>query len=246
MAGKTALITGGSRGIGAAIARAFAAEGATIAVLHYKDSESARRTLDTLGGGHERRLALDCDVADDQQVRSAVATVSATFGGIDVLVNCAGIGAAGALDEMSIESWNQVIAVNLTGAFLVTRHCYPLMKRKGWGRVINISSQMAFSGGEGVSAYCASKAGLIGFTRGLAIEAARFGVLVNCIAPGATMTDMLRDCGEAAMAEILRKIPLGRFGRPEEIAATAVLLASEGGSFYAGQTLSPNGGDVFI
>jgi 3-oxoacyl-[acyl-carrier protein] reductase len=245
LSGRTAVVTGGSRGIGAAIAKALANEGAAVALIHHDDCANAHRALTALKALNRRCVALNCDVTDPQQVRLSIDTVYRQLGGLDILVNCAGIGGGGPFEEMTLELWNRIISVNLTGAFLMTRYCYPLMKKKRWGRIINISSQMAFSGGVGVAAYCASKAGLIGFTRGLAIEAAKFGVLVNNIAPGATLTDMLRSIGEDRMRATRSKIPLGRFGKPEEIAPTAVLLASDDGAFYVGQTLSPNGGDVF-
>lgn len=244
LASKNAIITGGSRGIGAAMAQAYVAEGATVAIVHHQDSRNAMRTLDGLKETNDRCIAFECDVANAIQVADCVEAVCLQLGSVDILVNCAGIGGGGPFEEITLEQWERVIGVNLTGAFLMSRHCYLLMKQRGWGRIINVASQMAFSGGAQAAPYCASKAGLVGLTRALATEAARFGVLVNGIAPGATMTDMLVGCGEARMTEILSRIPLGRFGTPDEIAPTAVLLASEEGSFYVGQVLSPNGGDV--
>jgi 3-oxoacyl-[acyl-carrier protein] reductase len=244
LAGKRAIVTGGSRGIGAAIAQAFVIEGAIIAIIHRDDRDNAERTLGGLMAVNKNCLALDCDIADPHKVRTSIDAVQDRFGGVDILVNCAAIGVTGRFEDATLDDWNRVLSVNLTGAFLMSRYCYPIMRGNQWGRIINISSQLAFSGGGEAAAYCASKAGLIGLTRSLAVEAAPFGVLVNCIAPGATMTDTLRNCGEEYLAKLLPKIPLGRFGKPEEIAATAVLLASEEGAYYVGQTLSPNGGDV--
>jgi 3-oxoacyl-[acyl-carrier protein] reductase len=244
LAAKRAVITGGSRGIGAAIARAFVLEGATVAIAHHNDQGNAQQTLHALRTSNEGCIAVECDVASPQQAQSCVQTVCQQLGGVDILVNCAGIGGGGPFEEITLDLWERVLAVNLTGAFLMSRHCYPLMKRHRWGRIINVASQMVFSGGVEAAPYCASKAGLVGLTRALAVEAAKFGVLVNGIAPGATMTDLLIACGEARMAEILQRIPLGRFGSPDEIAPTAVLLASQEASFYVGQMLSPNGGDV--
>lgn len=241
---KVAIVTGGSRGIGAAIATAFAAEGASVAVIHHGDDDNASSTLRCLSELQKDCIAVECDVGNEQQVEAAVDAVRRRIGTIHILVNCAGIGGARTIEETTLEFWAQILSVNLTGAFLMTRYCFPLMKKNRWGRIINISSQMAFSGGANASAYCASKAGLIGFTRAIALEAVQFGVLVNAIAPGATLTDMLLSCGEEHMRSILQRIPLGRFGSPEEIAPTAVMLASDEGAFYVGQTLSPNGGDV--
>lgn len=242
LAGKTALITGGSRGIGAAIAHAFSAAGATVVIVHHGDAANADNTWAQCT--HQAGHIAECDVTDEQAVIALVDSVKQHYGTIDILVNSAGIGAGADFETMTLALWNQVMAVNLTGSFLLARYCYPLMKARQWGRIINIASQMAFSGGAGAAAYCASKAGVIGFTRSLAVEAAPHGITVNCIAPGATQTAMLDACGEEGKHSILQKIPLGRFGRPEEIAPTALLLASEGGAFYIGQTLSPNGGDV--
>ena len=241
---KRAIVTGGSRGIGAAIAEAFVMEGASVAIIHSNDHVRAEQTLAMLKEVDEKCLVLDCDISDPQQVRNGFDVVQSQFGRIDILVNCAAVGGGSRFEDATLDDWNRVLGVNLTGAFLMSRSCYPTMKKNKWGRIINISSQWAFSGGFEAAAYCASKAGLIGLTRSLAVEAAPFGVLVNCIAPGATLTDALRSCTPEYLARLLPKIPLGRFGMPEEIAPTAVLLASEAGAYYVGQTLSPNGGDV--
>jgi 3-oxoacyl-[acyl-carrier protein] reductase len=246
LANKVAIVTGGSRGIGAAIAASFVAEGAAVAVVHYNDIANAERTITQLRQANGRCMQVECDVANEGQVRNGVDMIHREFGRVDILVNCAGVGYLSDFEHLTSEAWNRVIAINLTGTYLMSACCYTGMKARSWGRIINVSSQMVFSGGAGASAYCASKAGVIGFTRALAVEAAPHGVLVNCIAPGATQTDMLDACGEELKAKILARIPLGRFGTPHEIAPLAVLLASEEGSFFVGQTVSPNGGDVFL
>jgi 3-oxoacyl-[acyl-carrier protein] reductase len=242
---KNTIVTGGSRGIGAAIAKAFVAEGAAVAIIHHEDNANAQLTLGILRDRNARCLAAECDVADPSQVRPCVEDIVAKLGGIDILVNCAGIGGDAPFEESSLEVWNRVLSVNLTGAYLMCRYCYPPMKKQRSGRIINISSQLAFCGYAQATPYCASKAGMIGLTRSLALEGAPFGVLVNSIAPGATMTDNLSRNSDEWKATFVRRIPLGRYGRPEEIAATAVFLASDDAAFYVGQTLSPNGGDVF-
>jgi 3-oxoacyl-[acyl-carrier protein] reductase len=242
--GKVAIVTGGSRGIGAAIVERFVAEGAAVAIIHLNDAVNANHIVVDLSRAGGKGLAVEGDVADDRQARRCVETIRGSLGPVDILVNCAGIGHLASFDELTLEAWNRVVSVNLTGTYLMSSLCYLEMKARRWGRIINISSQMAFSGGVGASAYCASKAGVVGLTRALAVEAASHGVLVNCIAPGATQTDMLEACGDELKATILAKIPIGRFGRPSEIAPIAVLLASDEGSFFVGQTISPNGGDV--
>jgi 3-oxoacyl-[acyl-carrier protein] reductase len=244
LAGRIAIVTGGSRGIGAAIADAFAAEGAAVALVHFADTSNAEQVLSRLRRAKIDCMQVDCDVSREDRVRDCLDAVRGTLGSVDILVNCAGIGQLARLEEQTLQQWERVIAVNLTGTYLMSAGCYLDMKARGWGRIINVSSQMAFSGGVGATGYCASKAGVIGFTRALAVEAAPHGVLVNCIAPGATQTDMLDACGEELKTSILGKIPLRRFGLPQEIAPLAVLLASEGGAFFVGQTISPNGGDV--
>lgn len=242
--GKVAIVTGGSKGIGAAIAAQLAAEGASVAVVHLDDAANADRLVSPVRDAGGTGMQIDCDVSEHSQARKGVDAVRRAFGSVDILVNCAGIGHLAAFDDLTLDAWNRVLSINLTGTYLMSSLCYADMKARGWGRIINISSQMAFSGGVGAAAYCASKAGVVGFTRALAVEAAPHGVLVNCIAPGATQTDMLDTCGEDLKASILARIPLGRFGMPQEIAPIAVLLASDDGAYFVGQTISPNGGDV--
>jgi 3-oxoacyl-[acyl-carrier protein] reductase len=243
--GRVALVTGGSRGIGAAIALGLAGEGASLAIVHHDDEARASDMVARLESSGARAIALECDVSDSGSVASSMERVRAKLGPPDVLVNSAGINWGDPIEAQNVDTWQRVIGVNLTGTYLMSAACYPDMKRKGWGRILNISSQMAFIGVAGATAYCASKAGVIGLTRALAVEAAPFGVLVNSIAPGATRTEMLDGLSEDLKANILAKIPLGRFATTDEIVPIALLLASDEGSFFVGQTISPNGGDVF-
>jgi 3-oxoacyl-[acyl-carrier protein] reductase len=161
-------------------------------------------------------------------------------------VYCAGIGGDVLFPDITVESFDRMIGVHLRGTFLVTRKFYPAMAAKGWGRVINFSSQLAYKGAPGLAHYCAAKAGIVGFTRALAYEGAPNGVTVNSIAPGPIDTDMLMGMSDGWRAMKQAQLPAGRFGRVDEIAPTALLLASEAGSYYVGQTLSPNGGDVLL
>lgn len=243
---RHAIVSGGSRGIGAAIALALARERINVALLHHADDQAARETCATIETMGRSAFPVECDVADESQVRSAVDAVVARFGFVDILVNCAGVGLGEPFEALDTPLWDKVIGVNLTGAYFLARACYPAMmaRRRGW--IINIASQMAIKGCLRGTAYCASKAGLIGFTRALALEAAEHNVLVNCVAPGATNTSMLAAGSEVERAALIANIPLGRFAEAHEIAASVSFLVSEGGSFFVGQTLSPNGGDVFV
>ncbi|MEM7022033.1 MAG: 3-oxoacyl-ACP reductase family protein [Pseudomonadota bacterium] len=243
--GRTALVTGGSRGIGAAVARKFAAEGADVALLHLGDAKNADAIVTELGVTG-RALAVEADVADPDGVERAVARVDAGLGPIDILVNCAGIVEETPFEAMTAANWDRMIAVHLRGTFLMAHAVYPAMKARGFGRIINFASQVAYKGMRGLTHYCAAKAGIIGLTRALGLEAASHGITVNAIAPGPTDTDILLGMSPQWRAGKMAELPIGRFAQPAEIAPTALLLASDDGAFYVGQTLSPNGGDVML
>jgi 3-oxoacyl-[acyl-carrier protein] reductase len=242
--GRIALITGGSRGIGAAIGRALAAEGAALALVHLGDAANAAVLVAEIGDG--RAQAYECDVADPDAVATAIARAEAEIGPADILVNCAGIVDETPFEAMTLETWDRMIAVHLRGTFLMCHAVYPAMKERGFGRIINFASQVAYKGMKGLTHYRAAKAGIIGLTRALALEAAAHGVTVNAIAPGPTDTDILLGMSPDWRAGKMAELPIGRFAQPAEIAPTAVLLASADGAFYVGQTLSPNGGDVML
>ncbi|WP_028938125.1 SDR family oxidoreductase [Pseudonocardia spinosispora] len=225
--GRTALVVGGAGGIGQAIARAFEAEGASVVIADRKS------------GG------ITIDVSREDSVASAVAAAEEQLGRIDVLVNSAGILTESPLVDMELGTWSRTLAVNLTGVFLCCRAVLPGMLERRSGRIINIASQLALKGGLGMAHYAAAKAGVIALTKSLALEVADRGILVNAIAPGPIETPMLAGITDDWRAAKQAELPLGRFGRPEEIAPTAVLLASDpGGNLYLGQTLGPNSGDV--
>jgi 3-oxoacyl-[acyl-carrier protein] reductase len=244
--GRIALITGGSRGIGAAIARAFAAEGAAIAILHLGDAANAQGLVAEIEAQGRPALACEGDVAEPEAVAKATARVQTGSGPVDILVSCAGIVDEAPFEAMTLARWDRMIAVHLRGTFLMAQAVYPGMRARGFGRIINLASQVAYKGMAGLTHYCAAKAGIIGLTRALALERAPHGVTVNAIAPGPTDTDILLSMSPAWRARKMAELPIGRFARPAEIAPTAALLASDDGAFYVGQTLSPNGGDVML
>ena len=242
--GRRALITGGSRGIGAAIALAFADEGCDVAFCHLGDGEKAAEVKRAIEDRGRTSFVADCDVSNEIAVPVMVARARKALGGIDILVNNAGHSAEKSFEDISVKEWDRMIAVHLRGTFLASRACYGAMCERGWGRIINIASQHALKGTLGKAHYCAANAGIIGLTKALAREGAPSGVLVNAIAPGPVETDLFRDLSEEWRDAKLAELPLGRFAAASEIAPTAVMLASADGAYYVGQTLSPNGGDV--
>jgi 3-oxoacyl-[acyl-carrier protein] reductase len=238
--GRVALVIGGAGGIGAAIAAAFCAEGATV-MLADRDADAARKAAQDVGAAG----SVTVEVTEQSSVDAAVHEVLSAHGRIDVLVNSAGVLTESPLAEMSVEQWQETIDVDLTGTFLACRAVVPHMVARREGRIINIASQLGIKGGRGLTHYSAAKAGVIGLTKALALEVAEHGVLVNAIAPGPVHTGMVEGITEEWKRAKQAELPLGRFGVPAEVAPTAVLLASDpGGNLYVGQTLGPNSGDV--
>ncbi|WP_455231430.1 SDR family NAD(P)-dependent oxidoreductase [Geopseudomonas aromaticivorans] len=240
---KVAFVTGAGQGMGRAMVRRFAAEGAVVVAADI-NLEAARETIEGLAGGSA--LALACNVADSASVAAAMAAVVERFGRLDVLVNNAGIGSVDAFLDTPDENWLRVIGVNLTGVFLCSREAARLMHQSGEGGVIvNLSSTSALSG-EGPSHYCASKAGVMGLTRSLARELAPSKIRVNTIVPGPTNTPMMAGIPDDWMQSMVKAIPLGRMCEPDEIAKVATFLASDDASFITGQNIAVNGGMAFI
>jgi 3-oxoacyl-[acyl-carrier protein] reductase len=244
--GKVAVVTGGARGIGGEIATAFAAEGADVVIADVLGADVAAPVLASVAEAGRRALLLQTDVSDEQQVRAMVAAALAEFGQIDILVNDAGVVGQVAFTELEVSEWDRVMSVNLRGVFLCTRFVLPGMLERGRGKIINVASQLGQIGGIEMVHYSASKAGVIGLTKALAREVSGRGVQVNAIAPGPILTEMMAQETEEWAARKLAELPMGRFGQVHEVAPTAVFLASDDSSYYVGQTLCPNGGDVML
>jgi 3-oxoacyl-[acyl-carrier protein] reductase len=244
--GKTALVTGASRGIGREIALTLAREGAAVGVNHVPDPEQAALASEVveqvrqLGG---KAVALPADVADGSAMRAAVATLIDTLGGLDVVVTNAGIIHRRPFVEVTEADWDRVVAVNLKGTFNAIHASLPHLVRQRRGKIVTIASELALIGRAGAAAYAASKAGVLGLTKSLARELGPLGINVNAVAPGPTDTDMLRSNPEFR-DENKANVPLRRWGHPRDIALTVLFLASDDSDYYAGQVLGPNGGVV--
>ena len=242
MKGKIALVTGGSRGIGRAIAVKMAQEGCDVAILYAGRKEAADETVSMIEAAGARALAVQCNVADGAAAEAAVKEVSQTLGSIDILVNNAGIVRDGLAMRMSSEDFRAVLDVNLTGAFHMIRACLPLFVRKRSGRIINITSVSGMMGNPGQANYASSKAGLIGLTKTIAREVASRGVTVNAVAPGFIETDMTASMNEAALQKGLSAVPMGRIGKPEDVANAVCFFAGEGAGYITGCGLKVDGG----
>lgn len=240
---QVAVVTGGSQGIGREVALTLAREGAAIAIIHLDDPPHPDRAarvvseIEAIGG---RAIALSADVADRQTVDAAVAAVMARFGRVDIAVTAAGIPSRAPLLELEGETWDKVIAVNLTGTFNVIHAVAPHMAAAGSGKIVTVASQQWVTG-RGKPAYVASKAAVVGLTKSVAIELGPLGINVNCLAPGATETEML-STAPGIDAEYIARLPLRRLGHPSDMANAVLFLVMEQSSYFAGQVLSPNGG----
>jgi 3-oxoacyl-[acyl-carrier protein] reductase len=243
---KVALVTGGSRGIGAAIAKALADAGARVAITYSSNLRSARQVAKEIAITGRDSLILRMSVGDEKDVRKGIKTIISHFGKIDILVNNAGIWKRGPLESMSEKEWDETLTINLKGPFLLCREVTPIMKKQRGGKIINIASTAGQRGEAFYSHYAASKGGIIAFTKSIAVELALFGIHVNGVAPGWVTTDMtvhvLRD--RRKRKQIAETIPRGKVATPEDIAGAVLFLASHLSDHLIGAVLSVNGGSV--
>ena len=242
--GRHALVTGASRGIGRAVALAFAAEGASVALNfagNVAAAEAVRAEIESAGG---KAILVPADVSDENAVEDMVKTVTEAFGSIDILVNNAGITRDGLLLRMKEEDWDAVLNTNLKGVFLCTKAVSKFMMKKRYGRIVNMASVVGVTGNASQANYAAAKAGVIGFTKAMAKELASRGITVNAIAPGFIRSDMTDVWPDKVKEAMLAEIPLGRAGEPADVAKAALFLASDQAAYITGQVLTVDGGMV--
>ena len=241
---KGAVVTGGSRGIGRAVAEALAAEGATVAVIYAGNTKAAEDTVRAIEEAGGKAFAVQCDVADEDAVTDMVKMVHEKLGTIDVFVNNAGITRDGLLMRMKREDWDAGLSTNLTGVYNCTKAVTKIMMKQRSGSIINMTSVVGETGNAGQANYAAAKAGVIGFTKSAAKELASRNIRVNAVAPGCIDTDMTAVLSDAVKEEMIKSIPLGRTAAPEEVAQAVVFLASQKAGYITGQTLNVDGGMV--
>ena len=240
---KVAVITGGTRGIGFAVAQAFVEAGAHVALIGVNKQRGEEAAKELASSGQKARF-YQVDVADSQKVEETLSTIAEDFGQIDILVNNAGITRDGLLMKMKEEDWDAVIDTNLKSVYNTCKAVVRPMMKARFGKIINITSVVGLMGNGGQTNYAASKAGMIGFTKSLAKELASRGITVNCVAPGFIETDMTDKLNEGQKEGLLKLIPMARLGKPQDIAKAVLFLASEDSAYITGQTLTVDGGMV--
>ena len=246
LSGKCAVVTGGSRGIGRAIALRLAEQGADVAFSYKGNAGAAAETLAAIEAFGRRGLAVQADVAQPESAEALIKEVLAVFAKVDILVNNAGITRDDLIMRMSIDAWREVIDTNLSGAFYATKAVTrPMLKARG-GRIINITSVSGQAGQMGQANYSSAKAGLIGLTKATARELASRGITANAVAPGFVVTELTQDLPDDLKAELIRRTPLGRFGETTEIASAVAFLASDEAAYITGQVLAVDGGLVML
>ncbi|MCA9856806.1 MAG: 3-oxoacyl-[acyl-carrier-protein] reductase, partial [Dehalococcoidia bacterium] len=243
LAGKTAIVTGGGRGIGRAIAAELARAGANI-IITYRENQSLADAVarDLQGQWHADVRAMQCDVREGQDIDRVVNEARMAFGGVNILVNNAGMTADNLVMRMSEQAWDDVLDTNLRGTFLSCKAAVRHMLKERWGRIINITSVVGVAGNPGQANYCAAKAGMIGFSKSLGQEIASRNVTVNCVAPGFIESDMTEKLNDKQKDAIMGAIPMKRMGKGAEIASAVAWLASDGAGYVTGQTIHVNGG----
>ena len=244
LSGRVALVTGGSRGIGRAACLALAARGAAVAVLCRSRIKEAREVAGQIRSGGGRSLEIEANVLDPGAIRRSVEQAVAGLGPIDILVNNAGEMTDAAVVDMKDDDWDQALAINLTASFRYARQCIASMKERHWGRIINVSSQVAYTGSNNHAHYSAAKAGLLGLTFSLTKELGPSGITADVVAPGRILTDLLLEHMPGREKEWISQTPMRRFGRPEEVAAAIAFLASEEAGYITGAVIQVNGGLV--
>jgi 3-oxoacyl-[acyl-carrier protein] reductase len=244
--GRNAIVTGGSRGIGRGIALLLAEHGANIAFNHYRDGERAAQTVGEIEALGRKAYQAECDVSSPANVQRFYQDAVAALGDVDILVNNAGHNVTENFEDITEESFDRMHGVHVKGTFFMTQAVFRDMKARGEGRIINITSQLAYKGAGLLTHYASAKGANMTFTRALALECAGTGVLVNAVAPGVTHTDLLTPLSSELLDNLKAAIPLGRFAEVDEIAPAALLLASSEGSFFHGTCISPNGGEVML
>ncbi len=241
---KTVLITGASRGIGAAAAKLFAANGYTVAVNYHRSEESANQVVNEIITAGGDAFSVCADVSDENAVQKMMQTVLQRLGHIDVLIHNAGIAWQALLTDTTTEEWHRMLGVHVDGAFHCCKEVIPTMLKNGGGKILVVSSMWGVTGASCEVAYSTAKAGLIGFSKALAKELGPSNITVNCVAPGVINTDMCGDLDDQTIQELKEETPLQRIGTPEDVANTLLFLASDKASFITGQVIGVNGGFV--
>ncbi|NLW21735.1 MAG: 3-oxoacyl-[acyl-carrier-protein] reductase [Tissierellia bacterium] len=244
LSGKNALVTGGSRGIGKAIALELARHGVNVAISYIGNSKKAEAVVEEIEKIGVKAIAIKADISKEEDVINMVDEINGSLGNIDILVNNAGITRDNLLLRMKTWEWDQVIDTNLRGTYLCTKAVVKGMIKKRYGKIINIASVVGITGNFGQGNYSASKAGVIGFTKSIAKELASRGINVNAVAPGFIDTDMTKILPEDIKDSLVKSIPMGRMGRPEDVANIVIFLASEKSDYITGQVVNVDGGLV--
>ncbi len=239
---KTVLVTGASGGIGKAICLEFAKTGYNVALCYNKSENEAKSLENEIANFNKNVMSIKCDLADETQIKNMIKAVNERFGGVDILVNNAGFSSIKMLCDVSENEWDKTFDVNVKSAFMCINEVSPYMVHNKWGRIINIASVWAHMGSACEAHYCASKSALLGLTKALSKEFALSGITVNCVSPGLIDTKMNAHLTDEEMSQVLSEIPMGRIGKPEDVANAVLFLAHEKSSYITGQTICVDGG----